>query len=118
MALFAEMCDHGEWSRKNAEDVLRRAKARPTLSTVGTRKVGRQPGYGRCPMKPETCWSLERRVLECLGAALVSEWSNLPTDVQRKLFEHATTGKLRDAGLLKTRIARFLHDHKDNWDSR
>jgi hypothetical protein len=61
---------------------------------------------------------LERRVLECLGAALVSEWSNLPTDVQRKLFEHATSGKLRDAALLKTRIARFLHDHKDDSDSR
>jgi hypothetical protein len=60
----------------------------------------------------------ERRVLECLGAALVSEWSNLPTDVQRKLFEHATSGKLRDAALLKTRIARFLHDHKDDSDSR
>jgi hypothetical protein len=23
-----------------------------------------------------------------------------------------------DAALLKTRIARFLHDHKDDWDSR
>ena len=59
----------------------------------------------------------ERRVLECLGAALVTEWSNLPTDVQRKLFEYATSGKLRDAALLKTRIARFLHDHKDDSDS-
>jgi hypothetical protein len=55
---------------------------------------------------------VERRVLECLGAALVSEWSDLPTDVQRRLFEHATFGKSHDAALLKTRIARFLHDHK------
>ena len=60
----------------------------------------------------------ERRVLECLGAALVSEWSSLRTDVQRKLFEHAASGKLRDAAQLKTRIARFLHDHKDDSDSR
>jgi hypothetical protein len=60
---------------------------------------------------------LERRVLECLGAALVSEWSDLPTGVQRRLFEHATSGKLGDAALLKTRIARFLHDHKDALDS-
>ena len=60
---------------------------------------------------------VERRVLECLGAALVSEWSDLPTDVQRRLFEHATSGKLGDAALLKTRIARFLHDHKDALDS-
>src|SRR5271155_792762 len=76
---------------------------------------------------PATPWPLpyeagdlldaERRVLECLGAALVSEWSDLPTDVQRRLFEHATSGKLRDAAQLKTRIARFLHDHKDDSDS-
>jgi hypothetical protein len=55
---------------------------------------------------------VERRVLECLGAALVSEWNDLPTDVQRRLFEHAALGKSHDAALLKTQIARFLHDHK------
>ena len=60
----------------------------------------------------------KRRVLECLGAALVSEWNGLPTDVQRRLFEHAASGKSRDAALLKTRIARFLHDHKDASDWR
>src|SRR5271165_452123 len=61
---------------------------------------------------------LERRVLECLGTALVSECNNLPTDVQRRLFDHATSGKSPDAALLKARIARFLHDHKDASDSR
>jgi hypothetical protein len=70
------------------------------------------------PYQAADLLELERRVLECLGAALVTEWNDLPTDVQRKLFEHATSGKLRDAGLLKTRIARFLHDHKDDSDSR
>ncbi len=55
----------------------------------------------------------ERRVLECLGAALVSEWNGLPTDVQRRLFEQAASGKTADAAKLKARIARFLHDHKD-----
>jgi hypothetical protein len=60
----------------------------------------------------------ERRVLECLGAALVSEWNGLPTDVQRRLFEHAASGKSYDAALLKARIARFLHNHKDDWAAR
>ena len=60
----------------------------------------------------------ERRVLECLGAALVSEWNDLPTDVQRRLFEHAASGKSHDAALLKARIARFLHNHKDDWVAR
>ncbi len=60
----------------------------------------------------------ERRVLECLGAALVSEWNDLPTDVQRRLFEHAASGKSHDAALLKARIARVLHNHKDDWAAR
>jgi hypothetical protein len=53
-----------------------------------------------------------------MGAALVSEWNDLPTDVQRRLFEHATSGKSHDAALLKARIARFLHNHKDDWTAR
>jgi hypothetical protein len=46
------------------------------------------------------------------------EWNGLPTDVQGRLFEHATSGKSHDAALLKTRIARFLHNHKDDWAAR
>jgi hypothetical protein len=61
---------------------------------------------------------VERRVLECLGAALVSEWNGLPTDLQRRLFEHAASGASRDTAQLKSRIARFLHDHKDASDPR
>src|SRR5271163_2284128 len=79
---------------------------------------GAQAGLWPLPYEAGVLVEPERRVLECLGAALVSEWSDLPTDVQRKLFEHATSGKLRDAAQLKTRIARFLHDHKDDSHSR
>ena len=78
---------------------------------------GAPAGLWPLPYEAGDLLELERRVLECLGAALVSEWSDLPTDVQRRLFEHATSGKLGDAALLKTRIARFLHDHKDALDS-
>jgi hypothetical protein len=65
------------------------------------------------PYEASNLRDVERRVLECLGAALVSEWSDLPTDVQRRLFEHAASGKAHDAAVLKTQIARFLHSHKD-----
>ena len=70
------------------------------------------------PYEPSDLLDVERRVLECLGAALVSEWNDLPTDVQRRLFEHAASGKSHDAALLKARIARFLHNHKDDWAPR
>lgn len=77
---------------------------------------------------PAATWSLpyeagglldvERRVLECLGAALVSEWDSLPAAIQRKLFERATFDKSQDGAALKARIARFLHDSKDTSDVR
>jgi hypothetical protein len=70
------------------------------------------------PYEPGDLMEAERRVLECLGAALVNEWNGLPTDVQRRLFEHATWGKSHDTAVLKARIVRFLHDHKDDRDSR
>ncbi|WP_161853423.1 hypothetical protein [Bradyrhizobium sp. CCBAU 051011] len=60
------------------------------------------------PYEASDLRDVERRVLECLGAALVSEWNDLPTDVQRRLFEHAASGKSHDA----TALTRFLHDHK------
>jgi hypothetical protein len=77
---------------------------------------------------PATLWPLpyetgglsdvERRILECLGAALVSEWNGLPTEVQRRLFEHAASGTSGDAARLKSQIARFRHGHKDASESR
>jgi hypothetical protein len=53
------------------------------------------------PYEASDLRDVERRVLECLGAALVSEWNDLPTDVQRRLFEHAASGKSHDASVLK-----------------
>ena len=48
----------------------RREMAWPTLSTAGTRKAERQSYRGRCRYEPSDLLDVERRVLECLGAAL------------------------------------------------
>jgi hypothetical protein len=105
--------------------VKKELRKRPTLGESVANGLDRWDEEGgapavQWPLPYETgdLLDLERRVLECLGAALVSEWNGLPTDVQRRLFEHATSGKSHDAALLKARIARFLHDHKDALDSR
>lgn len=55
----------------------------------------------------------EARVLECLGAAVVKEWNELPTLVQRALFWRAAATQDEDPVQLKILIARFLHDRKD-----
>lgn len=59
--------------------------------------------------------SPERHVLECLGAAVVIAWNDLPTEVQRAMLKHAAAvNESLDPVLLRARIARFLHDHKDD----
>ena len=59
--------------------------------------------------------AVEERVLGCLGAAVIMQWNDLPTEIQRKLFEDATS--MNDSARqfeLKQLIARFLHEHKDD----
>ncbi len=59
----------------------------------------------------------ERRILEWLGAAVVSEWNELPRDYQRTVFKRAAANKPYDPALLRLQIARFLHNHKDDTDT-
>ena len=56
----------------------------------------------------------EERILRCLGAAVIVQWNDLPTDIQHELFEHAMSmGSLHHTADLKSQIARFLHKRKD-----
>ena len=55
----------------------------------------------------------EERILRRLGAAVIMQWNDLPTDIQRELFKHAISmGELRHTAELKGQIAQFLHKHK------
>jgi hypothetical protein len=66
-------------------------------------------------MTEQTAASLaqeEEHILRCLGAAVVLRWDQLPTDIQRDLFDKAgSVGPLSDTLELRNRIARFLHVH-------
>ena len=56
----------------------------------------------------------EEHILQCLGAAVVARWNDLPTEVQRELFASAVSLKEPlPTTELKGQIARFLHSHKD-----
>jgi hypothetical protein len=57
----------------------------------------------------------EEHILQCLGAAVIVQWNELPTRIQRQLFDHAASvGEPRYTTQLKEQIARFLHNHKDD----
>jgi ferric-dicitrate binding protein FerR (iron transport regulator) len=57
----------------------------------------------------------EEQILKCLGAAVLMRWNTVPTKLQRELFDYASTiGDLQQTTPLKGRIARFLHNHKND----
>lgn len=57
----------------------------------------------------------EERILKCLGAAVMMQWNNLPTAIQRDLFaDAASMSDPEQQFRLKQQMARFLHDHKDD----
>jgi len=56
----------------------------------------------------------EEHVLRCLGAAVIMQWNDLPSNVRRQLFDGASTmGDALDVASLRECIARFLHKHQD-----
>jgi hypothetical protein len=72
--------------------------------------VQRESGDTRVPLSEQ-----ETRILQCLGAAVLLRWNDLPTHIQRELFEHAVVDvEPRKVTTLKEQIARFLHTHKDD----
>lgn len=57
----------------------------------------------------------EEQILQCLGAAVIVQWTELPTAIQRRLFEHAVSSDdPRQFSALRGQIARFLHNHKND----
>jgi hypothetical protein len=57
----------------------------------------------------------EELMLRCLGSAVIMQWNDLPTEIQRKIFDDAAS--MTDPARhfeLKQQIARFLHEHKDD----
>jgi hypothetical protein len=96
---------------------------RQKQSAQPTRALARWEGEGGAPQPKsennrETRAALakeEEHVLRCLGAAVIMQWNDLPTKIQRDLFDHAISmGEPRRTAQLKERIARFLHRHKND----
>jgi hypothetical protein len=57
----------------------------------------------------------EEYVLRCLGGAVLMQWNELPTSIQRALFERAASLSKEDQTVaLREQIARFLHNRKDD----
>jgi hypothetical protein len=80
------------------------------------RALARWDNEGGAPPQPHgSLAGRDERVLRSLGAAVMMQWNDLPTDIQRALFDDAAS--ISDPARqfeLKQMIARFLHVHKDD----
>ena len=74
-----------------------------------------QDGVPGKSVERRTVAETEEHILRCLGAAVIMQWSTIPTKLQRELFDTAgSLGDLLQTSTLRGQIARFLHDHKDD----
>lgn len=74
----------------------------------------RAPPDGHCDWRQPVS-EREAYVLQCLGAAVLSQWNGLPPRIQQELFVHSfDTASSGDAARLRKWIARFLDEHKDD----
>jgi hypothetical protein len=91
---YTTLAENEEWMASNIDKTIQRRKDREN-QTVLIEEEG--------------------EVLKSLGAALMMSWNAIPTSLQRELFDCACTiGDLQHISSLKGRIARYLHNHKDD----
>ena len=94
---YTTLAENEEWMAGNMDKVIQRRK-----------------NYDERTVLAEE----EERILNCLGAALLMRWNTVPTKLQRELFDCAgTLDDLQQSKPLRERIARFLHNHKNDQQS-
>jgi hypothetical protein len=57
----------------------------------------------------------DKHILRRLGAAIIMQWNTLPQKLRKDLFNNASSVKdLPQTSVLRGKIARFLHKHKND----
>ena len=86
--------------------------ATPVAATTGPRaELSRWETEGGSPL-PATSDG-DALLLQRLGAALVSQWNELPMPLLRAVYDRAVAGlAAEEETAMKRRMARFLHQHK------
>ena len=102
------------WDGERGLSVSTRSNMGARISDdVGSKGMAESPA----DLKVDQTQAEEKKILECLGAAVIMRWGTLPTKIQRELFEHATSlADLAQTAPPKGQIARFLHNHNDDGD--
>ena len=99
---FSDLAKNEDWLADNFEKM------------IGPAHTHTNGGDVEGPLDEEAIAAIEDRILRCLGAALIMQWSAIPRELQRELFDTAGSfGELKQTASLRGQIARFLHSHQD-----
>lgn len=99
---FNQLAQNEDWLANNFEKMVHAADPLPPVEAAAA-------DPNSAPVA-----EIEERVLRCLGAAVIMQWSTIPKKLQRELFDTAgSLGDVLQTVVLRGQIARFLHVHKD-----
>ena len=103
---FNALAQNEAWLADNFDKIIKSQDIHPQNELAGKSASRR------------TVAEIEEHILRCLGAAVIMQWSTIPTKLQRELFDIAgSLGDVLQTAALRGQIARFLHDHKDEENS-
>ena len=102
MERFSQLAQNEDWLANNFDKMIRSQDLCSEDAGVEKR------------LDSEAIAKIEEHVLRCLGAAVIMQWSTIPTKLQRELFDSAgSLGDVLQTVTLRGQIARFLLSHKD-----
>lgn len=108
---FTELADNAAWLADNSDKTLH----------AGENDVGYYAGLATlrgASLAEERDTDLaeqEMHILRRLGAAIIMQWNTLPKKLRKELFDNASSMKDQpQTSVLRGKIARFLHKHKND----
>ena len=88
--------------------------ANPGKTVAGVPNIERRKRKIEHAEQTESEHLKQENILRSLGGAVILNWNTIPTELQRALFEAASTIQGTEAAPLREVLAQFLHDHKND----
>jgi hypothetical protein len=111
---YSALAQNEDWLADNFDKMIR---SRDALSQDIAQDHSKDEVAGK-HIDSKAVAEIEEHILRCLGAAVIMQWNTIPRKLQRELFDTAgSLGDVLQTVALRGKIARFLHDHKDDESS-
>ncbi len=115
---FSALAQNEDWLADNFDKMIRSRDALSQDIAQDPSKDHSKDEVAGKHIDSKAVAEIEEHILRCLGAAVIMQWNTIPRKLQRELFDTAgSLGDVLQTAALRGKIARFLHDHKDDESS-